>query len=42
MNSDYYITPEEYAIAEANGIDKLTVDNRVRRLLWSKCERVEL
>lgn len=36
MNSDYYITPKEYAIAEANGIDNLTVNNRVRRLLWSK------
>ncbi len=34
--SDYYITPEEYAIAEANGIDKLTLDNRVRRCRWNK------
>ena len=34
--SDYYITPEEYAIAEANGIDKLALDNRVRRCCWSK------
>ena len=36
MKHDYYITPEEYEIAEANGIDKLTLNNRVRRCNWSK------
>lgn len=29
-----YITPEEYEIAEANGISKKRVDVRVRKLGW--------
>lgn len=30
----YYITPEEYAIAEKNGISRERVNNRVRSLGW--------
>lgn len=33
---DFYITPNEYEIAKDNGIDKKTVDNRVRSLGWDK------
>ena len=31
-----YITPEEYDLADSNGIDNITVNVRVRRLGWSK------
>lgn len=31
----FYITPEEYAIAEQNGISARLVTERVRRLAWS-------
>lgn len=31
-----YITPEEYDIAEGNGIDNITVNVRVKRLGWTK------
>lgn len=33
---DYYITDEEYAIAEGNGISKDTVNFRIRRMGWEK------
>lgn len=33
---DYYITPEEYEIAEQNGIDGWTVERRIRYLGWKK------
>lgn len=36
IKHDFYITPEEYEIAEANGIDKRTLENRVRKYCWSK------
>lgn len=38
MNSiyDYYITPEEYMIAEQNGICRSTLEYRVRDGLWEK------
>ena len=32
----FYITPEEYQIAESNGISRNTLDIRVRDLLWDK------
>ncbi|EJR67504.1 hypothetical protein IIO_00492 [Bacillus cereus VD115] len=33
---DYYITPEEYVIAEKNGIRRKSLDYRVRRGCWDK------
>ena len=33
---DYYITPEEYEIAERNGIAKYTLEYRVRLYGWDK------
>src|SRR5690625_4758353 len=33
---DYYITPEEYSIANKNGISPTTLELRVRSLAWSK------
>ena len=36
ISHDFYITPEEYAIAETNGIDKQTLENRIRKCCWSK------
>ena len=33
---DFYITPEEYAIAEKNGISKDTLNFRIRRMGWDK------
>ncbi|NFQ84163.1 hypothetical protein FDG04_02295 [Clostridium sporogenes] len=33
---DYYITPEEYKIAEKNGISKRVLDRRIRDLAWDK------
>lgn len=33
---DYYITPEEYSIAESNSIAKATLEKRVRDLGWGK------
>lgn len=33
---DYYITPEEYEIAEKNGIDYRSMYNRVYSLGWKK------
>src|SRR5699024_9870555 len=33
---DYYITPEEYEQAESNGIDRWTVERRIRDFCWSK------
>jgi hypothetical protein len=33
---DFYITPEEYEIAEQNGISNTTLNQRVRELGWEK------
>lgn len=33
---DYYITDEDYAIAEKNGICRDTVNFRIRRMGWEK------
>lgn len=33
---DFYITPEEYEIAAANGIHRNTLNNRIRYLGWDK------
>lgn len=33
---NYYITPEEFKIAEKNGISKKLLINRVRNLAWEK------
>jgi len=35
-NYDFYITPEEYEIAEQHGISRQMVNNRVRSLGWNK------
>jgi len=32
----FYITPEEYQIAEQNGISAATLEARVRSLAWKK------
>jgi hypothetical protein len=36
MNKDKYITPEEYLIAEKNGISKKALEQRIRRYGWDK------
>jgi hypothetical protein len=36
MDHYFYITPEEYKIAELNGIGKHLLENRVRNLAWEK------
>ncbi len=33
---DFYITPEEYSMAESNGICRNTLEKRVRDLMWNK------
>lgn len=33
---DFYITPEEYKIAEQNGVCKITLEERIRTLGWDK------
>ena len=33
---DFYITPEEYDIAEKNGVDPQNLERRIRSLGWSK------
>lgn len=33
---DYYITPEEFTLAEKNGISQVTFYNRIRQLGWTK------
>ncbi len=33
---DFYITPEEYEVAEKNGIDKRTLEQRIREYGWDK------
>ena len=33
---NFYITPEEYEIAEKNGIGRHTLDNRIWNLAWDK------
>ena len=36
IDYDSYITHEEYKIAEDNGIDKRTLEDRIRRQFWDK------
>ena len=36
IDYDSYITEEEYKIAEANGIDKRTLEERIRKQFWDK------
>lgn len=36
IDYDSYITHEEYKIAEDNGIDKRTLEDRIRRQSWDK------
>lgn len=36
MEVNYYITPEEYDLAEKNGICKATLESRIKQLGWSK------
>ncbi len=36
MSHYFYITPEEYAEAEKNGVDPQSLDRRVRELGWKK------
>lgn len=38
MSYEYYITPEEYAIAELNGISRSTLEYRIKNLAWKKEE----
>lgn len=33
---DFYITPEEYKLATENGIGKVALENRIRKLGWDK------
>ena len=35
-SKNYYITPEEYEIAQSNGISERTLKSRVRQLGWDK------
>lgn len=35
-SKNYYITPEEYEIAQSNGISERTLNTRVRQLGWDK------
>lgn len=37
---DFYITPEEYERAEANGISKRCLEIRVRDLAWNKSKAI--
>lgn len=42
MNTyDYYITPEEYAKATKNGINKKNLEKRVRNYGWDKKKAIE-
>lgn len=34
--NNYYITPEEYALAEQNGVSRPLLNYRVRQALWDK------
>lgn len=34
-NPDYYISPEEYELAAANGVNALNLEARIRKLHWS-------
>ncbi|MCT4507921.1 MAG: hypothetical protein N4A48_04045 [Tepidibacter sp.] len=36
MNYEFYITPGEYQEAAKNGIDKQTLETRIRSLAWNK------
>lgn len=33
---DYYISPEEYDAAKENGVSQVLLEQRIRRLAWSK------
>lgn len=37
---DYYITPEEYEEARKNGINKNTLDSRIRIMCWNKSRAI--
>lgn len=37
---DFYITPDEYEIAESNGICKSTLEKRVHDLMWDKKQAI--
>lgn len=39
---DYYITPEEYKIAESNGISKDLVNKRIRLYAWDKYSAISI
>ncbi|KZL93526.1 hypothetical protein [Clostridium magnum] len=39
---DFYITPEEYEMAEANGISKALLEVRIRRLAWNKEKAISI
>lgn len=41
MSYDFYITPEEYDQAEANGIKQATLEYRVRGAGWKKEEAIK-
>ena len=36
MNYEFYVTPDEYSIAEQSGISPVNVDRRIRLLGWKK------
>lgn len=36
MSHHFYITPEEYKIAESNGISAILLEQRIRQLAWDK------
>jgi hypothetical protein len=40
MDYSWYITPEEYEKAEANGISRSALNSRVRRLGWPKTKAI--
>lgn len=39
---DFYITPEEYSIAESNGISKKTLEYRIREASWDKEKAISI
>ena len=36
LENNYYVTPEEYLIAESHGISRDLVNKRIRNYLWNK------
>lgn len=39
---NYYVTPEEYKIAESNGISRDLVNKRIRNYAWDKKKAITL